>query len=251
MPYVPSLKIDADDRERIDAVVEPVAEELAKNTTTNFSLAHAYKNVFNTVGMDLIELQKREMPLGSTVITKLAEVIFDVGRKYNYEGAFLGELNYAMTRLIQRVPQLKVVKKYWLSSSELRYWLYAVTTESLLWASDKFVNSGIGIGGVFIDIKDEYKRRVNTAYEAAQIVKSGDCYDAPYYTRLIEVLDGNGKHLGYQEVMLKRSESTVDKDIVGTLKLNGPKVHTPSPESVTKTKADDLVVQKTKEGQKV
>ena len=38
---------------------------------------------------------------------------------------------------------------------------------------------------MFEDIKDEYKRRVNSAYEAAQILKSGDCYDyVPFRTQL-------------------------------------------------------------------
>ena len=73
---------------------------------------------------------------------------------------------------------------------------------------------GIGIGGVFEDVKDEYKRRVNTAYEAAQIVKNGDCYDTPYYTKLIEVIDSDGHHVGYQEVMVKRSHFTVGFDTI-------------------------------------
>jgi hypothetical protein len=37
------------------------------------------------------------------------------------------------------------------------------------------------------DVKDEYKRRVNTAYEALQIRKSGDCYEkSPFHTQLVE-----------------------------------------------------------------
>ncbi len=39
--------------------------------------------------------------------------------------------------------------------------------------------------GALEDVKDEYKRRANTAYEAAQIRKSEDCYDTPYHTELV------------------------------------------------------------------
>lgn len=74
--------------------------------------------------------------------------------------------------------------------------------------------------GVLQDVSAEHKRRVNVAYEAAQIVKSGDCYDTPYYTRLVEVVDKDGKHVGHFEVMLKRSEETLNKDLLdGCVKL--------------------------------
>lgn len=217
MPYVPSLKTDgkSDDRKRIDAKVELVANYIAKKADSNFDILFLYKNIFEQVGDDLTRLHDHIPGTSSGIFAELADTIFDVGKKYNYEGAFLGELNYAITRLIQRVPQLKVKLKHWPEKSEIRYWLYAVTTEALFWAADHFKNSGVGISGVFIDIKDEYKRRVNTAYEAAQIVKSGDCYDTPYYTRLIEVLDDNGKLVGHQEIMVKRSEETLHEDVIG------------------------------------
>ena len=134
--------------------------------------------------------------------------------KYGYEGAHEGILNYTITTLIQRVPACKVERGEW--KEEFRYWIYATTVSALMQTAfwylshhDPFV-----IGGVFVDIKDEYKRRVNTAYEAAQIAKSGDCYDAPYYTRLVEVVDHNGNHVGYQEVMLKRDANTLNIDIL-------------------------------------
>lgn len=60
---------------------------------------------------------------------------------------------------------------------------------------------GNGLCGVFIDIKDEYKRRVNTAYEAAQILKSGDCYDRITFRTQLVPVTVNGVE-GYQEVML-------------------------------------------------
>ena len=132
-------------------------------------------------------------------IEGLAEAICEVSIPYGYDGAFLGELNYSVTRLIQRIPQLMVDKKVF--KSALRYWIYA------------------GIAGVLLDIKDEYKRRVNTAYEAAQIVKSGDCYDTPYYTKLVEVVDKTGKVVGHQEIMIKREDDN-GKDIYGKIQID-------------------------------
>ena len=214
IPYVPSEKIGKKDRVLIDVEVNKLAQKIAANTPTNFSVLDAYKTEFSGIGSALLNLVKGSAYNASLEAFQLASTIFDVAKGYNYEGAFLGELNYAITRLIQRVPQIKVSLGQYEEKSELRYWLYAITVEALIFASDQFKASGIGISGVFEDIKDEYKRRVNVAYEAAQIIKSGDCYTTPWYTRLIEVVDESGKLLGHQEVMLKRSEETLNKDVL-------------------------------------
>src|SRR5437762_14257379 len=97
-----------------------------------------------------------DRPELDTAAKNLAEEIAIVSKKYKYDGAFLGELNYSLTRLIQHLPRSLMTHCGF--KDEIRYWLYA------------------GIVGVLVDVKDEYKRRVNTAYEAAQIEKSGDCY---------------------------------------------------------------------------
>lgn len=124
----------------------------------------------------------------------LAKAIAEVSRRHNYDGAFAGEMNYALTRLLQELPrQLMATGQF---KEEMRYW-----TQPLMY-------------GVLMDVALEHKLRVNQSYEAAQIVKSGDCYDTPYYTRLVEVVDENGKHVGYQHVMLKRSEETLDVDVL-------------------------------------
>jgi hypothetical protein len=218
MPYVPSEKTDgkSQDRNEIDVAVEALATDiLHAEDQSNFGLAKAYVSSFLDIGDYIIAaVRGQELPNVTSSATNLAFVIMTVGARYKYEGAFLGELNYAITRLIQRVPQLKVEVKVWEEKSELRYWLYAVTVEALTFVAARFMSSGIGIGGVFEDIKDEYKRRVNVGYEAAQIIKSGDCYDTPYYTRLVEVVSDQGEHIGYQEVMLKRSDETLKKDVL-------------------------------------
>lgn len=213
-PYVPSLKTDgkSDDRVRLDAVVEEVARNLAERTKTNFDVLREYEREFIRLGSDLALLAKG-IPVKEDM-HKLAVTIFDVARKYEYEGAFLGELNYSITRLIQRLPQIKVELGQWLAKDEIRYWLYAATVEALTNAALYFNQTGVGISGVYEDIKDEYKRRVNVGYEAAQIIKSGDCYDTPYYTRLVEVVDEEGKVIGHQEIMLKRSAETLNVDVL-------------------------------------
>lgn len=215
MPYVPSKKTDGKsaDREIIDRAVEVVALQSASEIKDNLSLIQVYESVFKEVADSLFDLCYNMPPRQShSSATALGLVIYTVGDKYGYEGALLGELNYAITRFIQRIPQIKVQMGDW--KDELRYWLYAATVEALTYVANNTRDFKIGISGVFEDIKDEYKRRVNPAYEAAQIIKSGDCYDTPYYTRLVEVVDEKGRHVGYQEVMLKRSEETLHLDVL-------------------------------------
>lgn len=221
MPYVPSKKTDgkSQDRNIIDAAVEAWAQAAVLRIGKNFSLIREYSRSFMKVAKKLKDYSRRGgVAAGDGVVaggdpeTGVAAAIYGLGEGYGYEGAFLGELNYAITRFIQRVPQIKVQQGEW--KDEIRYWLYAATVEALTLAADKTKDFEIGVGGVFVDIKDEYKRRVNTAYEAAQIVKSGDCYDTPYYTRLIEIRNTRGELIGYQEIMLKRGEKTVNEDVL-------------------------------------
>jgi len=232
MPYIPSFKTDGKSQDRIliDEKVEVLASDIVKQSPTNFSILASYKTAFQVIGNTLIPLVTGHKLATSDLYpsaTALAETIFNIGKTYEYEGAFLGVLNYAITRLIQRVPQIRVKTQKLPEKEELRYFLYALTVEGLLVATDQFKTSDIGIGGVFEDIKDEYKRRVNVGYEAAQIIKSGDCYDTPYYTRLVEVRDENGNLIGHQEIMLKRSDATLNKDVLdGSFVLSSKKLVT-------------------------
>lgn len=221
MPYVPSSKTNppAEDRAVLDPVIEQLAGAAALQITHNLSLIKVYRSTFIAVARSLSHIL-----CGTTCAespeANLARAIVSVGARHGYEGAYLGEANYAFTRFIQRVPQILVGQGRW--KQELRYWLYAATVEALKAAANYTLELCIGIGGVFEDIKDEYKRRVNTAYEAEQIMKSGDCYDTPYYTRLVEVVDHAGNHIGYQEVMLKRSDTTLHVDCLeGKIFLSG------------------------------
>ncbi len=221
MPYVPSKKTDgkSNDREVLDVAVEPVASYIADQVTHNLSLIKEYQNTFKQIVETLKYLLKNNPSRlnrpNATQECRLALAIFDVGEKYNYDGAFLGELNYAITRLIQRVPQIKVARGEW--KDEFRYWLYAATVEALTSVAYETRNLGIGVSGVFEDIKDEYKRRVNPSYETKQILKSGDCYDTPYYDRLVEVVVevfSGYNIIGHIPIMMERSKETVNLDVL-------------------------------------
>lgn len=128
------------------------------------------------------------------VAKEMADKIAEVAAKYKYDGAFAGEMNYALTRLLQHIPRSLIAVGT--LKEEIRYWI-----QPLMY-------------GVLTDVAWEHKRRVNTAYEAAQIIKSGDCYDTPYYTRLVEYKNANGEVIGHQEVMLKRTDDTLSKDLI-------------------------------------
>jgi len=206
MPYVPTL-----DRPAIDYAVEQAAVDLCYRIAENFDVLKAYKDIFCEVAFGLRDLS---FGLSAPMAPYLVRVISEAGKQYGYQGAFLGELNYAITRLIQRVPQLMVKSGKWQAKDELRYWLYAVTVEALIFTAQQMVTEGTGIAGVFEDIKDEYKRRVNTAYEAAQIVKSGDCYDTPYYNRLMKIVDKEGNEIGKILVDMPRTEATLHTDVI-------------------------------------
>jgi hypothetical protein len=157
----------------------------------------------------MLEQQRTRPPQPAGQAQELAQTLFAAAESYATRGGWLGELNYSLTRLIQAVPLKMVRKGAW--TEALRYWLYAETVGALTRTAydlhDRFGNDWIGNGlcGVFEDVKDEYKRRVNTAYEAAQILKSGDCYEmTSYRTQLVPTEVGGAK--GWTEVMLPKQE---------------------------------------------
>lgn len=216
MPYVPSLKTDgkSDDRIRIDKKVIELSRNIVNRISTNRGILLGYLEEFIQIGIELIEFEKfsiLEYP-GNDKDKTLAEVIYDVGKKYNYQGAFLGELNYAITRLIQEVP--KELVKQDQQAKELRYFIYAYTVEALTRANYYFnrLPDMYGVGGVFEDIKDEYKVRVNKSYEIEQILKSGDCYDTPYFNKIVEIVDEDGKIVGHTYIELINDGENVKLD---------------------------------------
>lgn len=206
MPYV-----SADDRPVLDKAVEALAEDViarlaAANGDTDISVI--YRQSFLEIAQTLVSIEGKASPKANTAAARLAAQVFGVAEKYGYNGAWLGELNYSITRLIQVVPRKMVEKGRW--KEELRYWLYAQTAGSLVQSASDLQRLQApkgrewvldGLVGVMTDIKDEYKRRVNAAYEAVQIRKSGDVYTAPFRTELVDVTGPDGKVAGWQEIM--------------------------------------------------
>jgi hypothetical protein len=192
MPYVAPK-----DRKELDPYIQRLANSLVPFITGNNELGNVYVRTFK-------EVIRGAHGEGSGLACELGRGIASVAQGYGYESAYLGELNYCMTRLIQLVPCAMVEKGVW--KETLRYWLYAITVGALIkMVTDEGLN--LGEQGVFEDIKDEYKRRVNPAYEAVQIVKSGDCYElAPYHTVLVksEGVDAITGEIvkGWQEIMV-------------------------------------------------
>lgn len=212
MPYVPSKKTDrvSTDREVIDKIVEVLSQDLAFQIGNNYDLKTVYTDSFLTIGKMILRNYRN-----SSNEAIFVDKVLTIGDNYGYYGAFLGELNYGITRIIQRVPQILAQQgKCGLQvGKELRYWLYAMTVASLIAVANKLsLEDNIGISGVFEDVKDEYKVRVNKSYEIEQILKSGDCYDTPYFNKIVEVVDEDGIVVGHTYIELKNDGKNVKLD---------------------------------------
>lgn len=210
MPYIPPKNRPPID-EAVDLLAREIAEAMQAGKETS-ELGSRLRAAFMAVARYIRDAESGKTPAsGGKPLTTggnakaLARSILDTALSYGIKGGWTGELNYAVTRLIQAVPYQLHKKGEW--QEPLRYWIYAETVGALTrtaWdlhteCADDYI--GNGLCGVFIDIKDEYKRRVNTAYEAAQILKSGDCYDRTTYRTQLVPVSVNGID-GYQEVML-------------------------------------------------
>jgi hypothetical protein len=203
MPYIAREERPALDR-RVAALAEEIAVELVKkNGDTDVS--YEYRSAFKRIAKTLRDLESGAKPKRMGAPERLAVEIFEGAKKHKQRGAWLGNLNYSITRVIQAVPAVMVRRRAW--KEEFRYWLYAQTVGALERSAMDCHAGGTddwfydGLVGVLVDVKDEYKRRVNAAYEAVQIMKSGDCYDTPYRTEVFEVRGKGGVLEGYQETM--------------------------------------------------
>ena len=207
MPYIPAAHRPAID-EQVDVLAEQIALELiSKEQTAEVSVI--YRAAFMEIAQTLAAIESDPATATTTAAQNVAATIIDKATAYEQVGAWTGELNYAITMLIQMVPFKMYKKGIW--SEPLRYWLYAQTVGALtrtaydLHAQADASYVGNGLTGVFEDIKDEYKRRVNTSYEAAQINKSGDCFEkSPYRTELVPFAVGDTE--GFIEIQLPYQE---------------------------------------------
>lgn len=186
MPYVKHSH-----REKLDPFIEKAANEIAESST----LLKQPQQIGQTYYLKFLELVRALHILAvakdatttashNSPTHQLAKAIFEAGKEDG--GFWAGDLNYAITRIIQLVPRKLVQKGKW--EKEFRYWTYAVTAGALertaLAVNESFSKNSTEddwintvLVGVFLDIKDEYKRRVNVPYEIEQTALNGDCYD--------------------------------------------------------------------------
>ncbi len=215
MPYIPQ-----EDRPLLDAkvneLVDFIVSELIRVHGTG-EIAALYEKSFLEI-YDV--LYDREVEKAVKLDSKgklLGNEMFEIAKSRDHRPSWLGEMNYSITRLIQLVPRKMVERGAW--KEEFRYWLFAQTVGALERAAleinkkkvdDKLTYILNGMVGALFDIKDEYKRRANAAYEAVQIRKAGDCYDGPYHTELVDVKDQHGNVIGWQEIMKDYRASKID-----------------------------------------
>ncbi|PSN92446.1 hypothetical protein B9Q04_09490 [Candidatus Marsarchaeota G2 archaeon BE_D] len=185
MPYI-RREIRPEIDPYVDFVAEEIVDELGGKT---IELGEVYLKKLFDVCNTLYLLQALGGAPNRSNTEKLAAKLLEVSKKHAEEGAWregiLGNLNYAFTRLIQVVPKKLVDRGLWKQS--MRYWVYAVTAGALEACAHKLQTEPldhfkVALIGVVNDVKDEYKRRVNAAYEDEQIRKNGDVYDGPYRT---------------------------------------------------------------------
>jgi len=209
MPYISAANRPAIN-EKVVALADEIAAAMIQKKHTAEISTH-YRRAFLEIADFITAMELGMACTAASRAQHLAATIVETARGSGAQGGWTGELNYAITMLIQLVPHEMRLRKAW--DESLRYWIYAETVGALTRTAydlhSRTGNDYIGNGltGVFEDIKDEYKRRVNTAYEAAQILKSGDCYDyVPFRTRLVPAtVDGVA---GYQDVMLPKQNQT-------------------------------------------
>lgn len=189
MPYV-----KASHRKKLDPLVNRVSEELVQSSLLlekPQQVGQLFFSSFLEIAKFLRGLESRGGSISTSqtgsALAELGKGIFEVG---GGDGGFwAGDLNYSLTRIFQIVPRELAARKKW--DREFRYWTYAIIAGALertalaIGGSESSSSpSGAWIDtvlvGVFLDVKDEYKRRVNVPYEEKQIQVNGDCYDVEF-----------------------------------------------------------------------
>lgn len=204
MPYISAGERPAIDQ-KVHALAEELSSTLARGENKETEVSVVYREAFVAIAKGLLQLERGRKVGAGERVRALATEVFGAADGSADRGAWLGRLNYSLTRLIQEVPEKMVEKGVWKES--FRYWLYALTVGALERSAIEIDKEGEGwpidgLVGVLVDVKDEYKRRVNSAYEMVQIKKSGDCYTTPYRTELGEMRDEAGNVVGFVEVMM-------------------------------------------------
>ncbi len=221
MPYV-----EKHDRRKMEAYITALAEDVARQLASvgktperqEAALGVMYKHIMLEMTNAIVDKESGSDAVPKTAAQRLGHQLFDVAKRKggSIKVDWLGNLNYATTRLIQIVPHIMVAEHGW--KEEFNNSIYTMTAGALeqtaMEIRTRYVPGNIewvldGLVGVLFDITDEYKRRVNIAYRAVQIKDLGDSFDAPFRTEVVEnEITGNK---GYQEIMMDHSKTGKDE----------------------------------------
>lgn len=185
MPY-----IEQKDRAELDPLIENAVEEICDRFQHDKELIKSIVEALITMaGAIKAHFDHQHINLHNTYQTLALKIVngIDNNDPYDIRMRWAGWLNYSVSRILVLLPKRLVATGYF--KKEFAYWIYACMVGALGEATNIVTDiSGQDdirgcLVGVFTDIKDEYKWRVNRAYERVKIAENGDVFlDAPYYT---------------------------------------------------------------------
>ncbi len=214
MPYV-----EKHDRAKLEAYITDLAEDMAKRLASSKAanreaeLGAMYKAALLETADAIIARESGKDTMPRTPAQRMGTNLWEVAKRKggSIKVDWLGNLNYCVTRLIQMVPHAMAERHGW--KAEFNSTIYLVTSgaleQSALEVRTRYVPPNIewvldGLVGVLFDIEDEYKRRVDTAYQAVRVSEVGDVYDAPFRTKVVATKGAGGSD-GFQEIMMDYS----------------------------------------------
>jgi hypothetical protein len=121
MPYIPPANRPAID-EKVKALADEIAVVMIRERQTAEISMH-YRHAFLEIAHFIATLEQKAQTAPNSNAQRLAATIVEVARSYGIKGGWTGELNYAITMLIQLVPYEMCCRKAW--DEALRYWIYA------------------------------------------------------------------------------------------------------------------------------
>lgn len=127
MPYIPAANRPPID-EKVAALADEIAAAMVLNRHTAEISTH-YRRAFLEIADFLSALERGTAGKPASAAQHVAATIVEVSRAAGVKGGWTGELNYAITRLIQYVPHAMRLRKAW--DQSLRYWIYAQTVGAL------------------------------------------------------------------------------------------------------------------------
>ena len=124
MPYIPAANRPAID-EKVVALADEIAAAMIREGHTAEISTH-YRRAFLEITDFIAAMESGAAFNPTSKAQQLAATIVESARGSGVKGGWTGELNYAITMLIQHVPNEMLLRKAW--DQSLRYWIYAQTS---------------------------------------------------------------------------------------------------------------------------